>query len=92
MSRIGRKPILIPEGVEVGIDKNTITIQGPKGKLFYGFRPEVKVEVKERKIFILPQLQTKQTNAFWGLTRALLANMVKGVVSGYEKQLQIEGV
>ncbi|XOB40426.1 MAG: 50S ribosomal protein L6 [Candidatus Nealsonbacteria bacterium] len=92
MSRIGKKPIEIPEGVEVKIENGKVTIKGPKGELFWGVRPEIGVEVKEGKIFVLPKVSTKKTKAFWGLTRALLANMVKGVVEGYQKKLEIRGL
>jgi len=92
MSRIGKKPILIPEGVEVKIDDQKVTIRGPKGELFQEIRPEIKVEVRENKIFVTPQIEAKKTKAFWGLTRALIANMIKGVSEGYEKKLEIEGL
>ena len=94
MSRVGKKPILIPEGVEVKIEGRKITIKGPKGELEFGIRPEIKVEVRTGQIFVVPQIkiETKQTRAFWGLTRALLQNMINGVSFGYEKKLEIEGV
>jgi len=92
MSRIGKKPILIPEGVEVKIEGNTVSIKSPKGELQKEFRPEIKIGVKENKISVTPKVETKQTKAFWGLTRALLANMVKGVTEGFEKKLEIEGL
>ena len=92
MSRIGKKPIEIPEGVEIKIDDGKVTIKGPKGELFREVRPEIKVELKEGKIFVLPKIKTKRTKAFWGLTRALLNNMVKGVTEGYEKKLEIRGL
>ncbi len=92
MSRIGKKPILISEEVEVKIEENRITIKGPRGELTKEIRPEVKVEVKENQIFITPQIETKKTKALWGLTRALIANMVKGVTEGFEKKLEIEGL
>jgi len=92
MSRIGKKPILIPEGVEVNIEDNKVTVKGPKGELQKEVRPEIKVEEKQGKIFISPQRETKKTEAFWGLFRALIFNMVKGVTEGYEKKLQIEGI
>lgn len=92
MSRIGKKPILIPEGAEVKIEGQRVTIKGPKGELTKEFRPEIKIEARENKIFVLPQTETKKTKAFWGLTRALLANMVKGVTEGFEKKLEIEGL
>jgi len=92
MSRIGRKPIEIPQGVEVKIDDRKVLVKGPKGELFFEVRPEIKVEVKEGKVLLTPQIETKNTKAFWGLTRALLQNMVKGVTEGYEKKLEMEGV
>lgn len=100
MSRIGKKPIEIPEGVEIKIDGKKVNVKGPKGELSLEVRPEIKVEIKDGKVFIKPQLEHKsstpkkqeQTKAFWGLTRALLSNMIQGVNEGYEKKLEIEGV
>lgn len=92
MSRIGKKPIKIPEAVEVKITDSKVNIKGLKGELNLVVRPEIKVEIKDGHIFITPQIETKQTKAFWGLTRALLQNMVKGVTESYEKKLEIEGV
>jgi len=92
MSRVGKKPILIPENVEVKIEGQKVIIKGPKGELSREIRPEIKAEVKGNQIFVLPQKETKQTKAFWGLTRTLLANMIKGVTEGYEKKLEIEGL
>lgn len=92
MSRVGKKPILIPEDVEVKIEGQKVIISGPKGELSREIRPEIKVEVKENQIFVSPQVETKKTKAFWGSIRAHLANMVQGVKEGYEKKLEIEGV
>jgi len=92
MSRIGKKPIPIPEGVEVKINDNKVIIRGPEGELSKEIRPEIRVEFKEGKIFVLPKSQTKKTNAFWGLSRALIFNMIKGVTEGYQKKLEIEGL
>ena len=92
MSRVGKKPILIPDGVKVEIKDRGVLIKGPKGELSFSCRPEIKVEAKEEKIFVSPQKDTKKTRAFWGLTRALLANAVEGVVKGYEKKLEIRGI
>lgn len=92
MSRVGKKPILIPEGVEVKIGGQKVVIKGPRGELFKKFRPEIMIEIKENRIFISPQVENKQTRALWGLTRALTANMVKGVTEGFEKKLEIEGI
>ena len=92
MSRVGKKPILIPENVEVKIEGQKVIIKGPKGELSREIRPEIKVEVKGNQIFVFPKEETKKTKAFWGLTRTLLANMIKGVTEGYEKKLEIEGL
>ncbi len=92
MSRVGKKPILIPERVEIKIENQKVIIKGPKGELEREIRPEIRVELKEGKIFVLPKIETKKTKAFWGLTRALLANAIEGVTSGFEKKLQIEGL
>jgi len=92
MSRIGKKPIEILAGVTVKIDSQKVLIKGPQGELTLEVRPEIKVELKEEKIFVTPQIETKETKAFWGLTRALLQNMIKGVTAGFEKKLEIEGV
>jgi len=92
MSRIGKKPILIPENVEVKIDDSRVTIKGPRGELQREVRPEIRIEKKDREIIVEPKKETKRTAAFWGLTRTLVFNMVKGVTDGYEKKLQIEGL
>lgn len=100
MSRVGKKPILIPEGVEIKVEGQKIIVKGPKGELSREIRPEIKVEMKDaseggksrREIFVLPQRQTKKTNAFWGLTRTLLANAIQGVTKEYEKKLEIQGI
>ena len=92
MSRVGKKPIEIPQSVEVKITGQQVNIKGAKGELSQVVRPEIKVEVKEGKIFVTTQMETKKSKALWGLTRALLQNMIKGVTEGYEKKLEIEGV
>jgi len=92
MSRIGKKPILIPDNVEVKIEGQKVIVKGPKGELSKEIRPEIKIEIAEEKILVLPKIETRKTKAFWGLTRALLFNMLKGVKEGYEKKLQLEGL
>jgi len=98
MSRVGKKPILIPENVEVKIEDQKVIIRGQKGELQRKIRPEIRVEIKEGKILVLPQAftlrkeESKKIKAFLGLTRALLASMVEGVTRGYEKKLEIEGL
>lgn len=92
MSRVGKKIILIPAGVEVKTEGPKITVKGPKGELSKVLPPEIKAETKDGKITFVPQLETKKTNALWGLSRALVFSMVKGVTEGFEKKLEIEGV
>lgn len=92
MSRIGKKPIPIPQGVDVKIEGQKVMVKGSKGEISKEFRPEIGIETKEGSIFVTPRIEVKNTKAFWGLTRALIANMVKGVVEGYEKKLEIEGL
>ena len=78
--------------MDVKIEDNLVVIKGPKGELYQRVRPEIKIEMKEGKIFVSPKLETKKTKAFWGLTRTLLSNNIKGVVEGYEKKLEIQGL
>lgn len=92
MSRIGKKPIVIPDNVAVKIEGNLIMVKGPKGELSKKIPPEIKIELKDRQIVVLPVLQIKKTDSLWGLTRALIFNLVKGVTEGYEKKLEIEGI
>lgn len=92
MSRIGKKPIEIPENVQVNLDGNEVIVKGPKGTLYQTIRPEIRIEIKNGKIFVLPQQETKQTAALYGTARALLFNKVKGVTEGFEKRLEIEGI
>ena len=96
MSRIGKQPIPIPEKVEVKIDGNLIFVKGPKGELQRQLPPSIKARIEDSKILISPasgaDLQDKKILAFWGLARALVFNMVKGVKEGYEKRLEIQGI
>ena len=92
MSRIGKKPIQIPPGVEVKIEGNKVMVKGPKGELSREFRPEIGFEIKEGKVFVFPKIETKITKALWGTYRQLIFNMIEGVTKGYEKKLEIEGL
>lgn len=92
MSRIGKQPIIIPKEAAVKVENGKISVKGPKGELSYKIRPEIKAEIKDGSIVISPISKMKKTSAFWGLTRALINNMVKGVTQGYEKRLEIEGI
>lgn len=94
MSRIGRKPIEIPQGVKVALDGTTVNVEGPKGKLSYTHRDEVTVEVSEdgKSVSVSRGNDLRMSRALHGLTRALINNMVTGVNSGYEKKLEVQGV
>lgn len=95
MSRIGKKPIVIPEGVTVEIKDSMVTVKGPKGELFQEIRPEIEVTQEDGEITAAIREEykaNKNSNAFWGLTRALIANMILGVSEGFEKKLELVGV
>jgi large subunit ribosomal protein L6 len=92
MSRIGKSPILIPEGVTVTLDGNKVMVSGTKGELTTQIRPEIEVLVEDNVITLQEKIQTEKSNAFWGLSRALISNMVEGVTKGFEKRLKIVGV
>jgi len=92
MSRIGKKPIEIPSGVEVKIDGNTVTAKGPKGTESVTIREELKVSVADNHIIVEPNSDDRKTDALHGLFRTLVANAVQGVSQGFEKKLEIVGV
>jgi large subunit ribosomal protein L6 len=92
MSRIGKKPIQIPEGVKVEIYQNKIRVEGPKGKLEKNIPSEIDVQIKEGMILVSPKSKTKKAKALWGTIRQIIYNMVEGVTKGFEKKLEIEGL
>ena len=94
MSRIGKKPVAVPDGAKVAIQGRKIQVEGPKGKLLYEHRPEVTVQFDEERRQVLVSCQTdeRQARAYHGLTRALIQNMCQGVTQGYERRLEIVGV
>lgn len=92
MSRIGKKPVSIPEGVTVTLSSNVVTVTGPKGTLEFAHRREVKVAVVENAVLVTKVGETKKAQALWGTTTKLIANMIVGVVTGFQKQLELNGV
>lgn len=92
MSRIGTKPIPLPEGVTVEESDRRVRVTGPRGTLSLALRPEVGIAVDGRAVRVEPIRTTRKTAAYWGLTRSLLARMVEGVSRGFEKKLEIEGI
>ncbi len=92
MSRIGKMPIAVPNGVDVKIDGNTVTVKGTKGELSYQFNKEISVVKDGDNIVVTRPTDDKEHRALHGLTRTLIANMVKGVTEGYSKTLEVNGV
>jgi large subunit ribosomal protein L6 len=93
MSRIGLKPIEIPQGVEVKIDeKNFVVVKGPKGELEQQLSKDMTIKVEENIINVVRPTDNKKHKSLHGLTRTLLSNMVEGVTKGYEKKLELVGV
>ncbi|HIT54016.1 MAG TPA: 50S ribosomal protein L6 [Candidatus Fimivicinus intestinavium] len=92
MSRIGRKPIVIPAGVDVKIDGSTVTVKGPKGTLSRTVHQNMNVAVEDGAIHVTRPNDNKLNRSLHGLTRTLVANMVEGVEKGFTKELEINGV
>ena len=92
MSRIGKKPISVPAGVEVKCEENLVTVKGPKGTLSRQFSKELGIEVADGVVTVTRPTDDKEHRSLHGLTRALIENMVEGVTNGYSKTLIIEGV
>ena len=92
MSRIGRKPINIPAGVDVKVENGVITVKGPKGELSYKANPSMTVEVKGAEIEVSRPDDKKENRSLHGLTRTLINNMVVGFTEGYKKELDVNGV
>src|SRR5581483_8579474 len=92
MSRIGRKPIEVPAGVLVSVDPGRVTVSGPKGELRQQVPVRMKIEQDEGSIVVSRPTERGEDRALHVLTRTLIANMVEGVTSGFEKRLEIQGV
>ena len=92
MSRIGKKPIAIPAGVDVKVNGQEVTVKGPKGTLTQTFRSEISIAVEGNEIILTRADDEKLSRSLHGLTRTLVANMVEGVLNGYSKSLDIQGV
>ena len=94
MSRVGKKPIPVLDGVKVSVDGNVVNVEGPKGRLSFAHREEVTVKVSDdgKSVDVTRNDEERASRAFHGLTRALVNNMVVGVKTGYEKKLEVIGV
>ena len=92
MSRVGKRPIEIPKGVKVVLDKNKVSVEGPNGKLSFNIHPRMTAEVKDNNVSVKRPSDSKVDRELHGTTRAIINNMIKGVTEGYSKQLEIQGV
>jgi large subunit ribosomal protein L6 len=94
MSRIGKRPVAIPDGVKVAVEGRTIRVEGPKGKLAWTFRAEVDVSVDTaaKAVVITRKGDDRLSRSLHGLTRSLIANMVEGCLKGYSRSLEVYGV
>jgi large subunit ribosomal protein L6 len=92
MSRIGKKPVVIPAGVTAKLDGQTIAVKGAKGELKFAAPDEVSVLIDGGEVHVKPHGEDKRARAMWGMTRAQIANLIGGVTHGFEKRLEINGV
>lgn len=94
MSRIGKKPIALPKGVQVDVKDSTVKVKGPKGELSHSFPPDVSVAIDSAsgEVVVKRASDVRQVRALHGTTRALINNMITGVSTGFTKSLQVEGV
>jgi large subunit ribosomal protein L6 len=92
MSRIGKRPIEVPAGVIVSVDPGRVTVSGPKGELRQQVPARMKIEQEESSVVVTRPTERGEDRALHGLTRTLIANMVEGVTTGFEKRLEIQGV
>jgi len=92
MSRIGKKPIEIPAGVTVTVTNSTVIVRGPKGELTRSFNPDIEIKVEENTVNVSRPSDVKEHRALHGTTRAVIANMVEGVSTGFTRGLELIGV
>ena len=92
MSRIGKKPVAIPDGVTATVDGQTVTAKGPKGELKFVVNDEVLVAMEEGAVAVTPRDQSKDARSKWGMSRTMISNIMEGVKNGFERKLEINGV
>jgi large subunit ribosomal protein L6 len=92
MSRIGKKTIAVPKGVNVTLDGQNVTVKGPKGERSWTVADEIEIKQEGDELSLTPRAQDQRSMAMWGLSRTLVANMVTGVTDGFEKTLELVGV
>ena len=92
MSRLGKKPIIIPQGTTVSLNNSILSVKGPLGELKREFRPEIEIKINGSEIATSPRFKTLEAGAFWGTTVAHIKNMIAGVNKAYEGKLLVEGI
>jgi large subunit ribosomal protein L6 len=92
MSRVGKKPVVIPSGVNASVEGQLVKVKGPKGALELMLHDDVSAKVDGGNVKIDPKYETKRARAMWGTYRSLVANLIEGVAKGYERRLEISGV
>jgi large subunit ribosomal protein L6 len=92
MSRIGKKAVEIPAGVNLTLEGQTVTVKGPKGQLAWTIVDEIEIKLEDKELTLTPRDDSKRAKSMWGLSRTLIANMVHGVTQGYEESLELVGV
>lgn len=92
MSRIGKKPIIVPDNVTTNIQGQTITVKGGKGELSFVANDEVVLTSSDNKIYVEPRDSSKSSRSKWGMSRSMIENLVRGVTDGFQKRLEINGV
>ena len=92
MSRIGKLPVKFDSSIQVTLQGRDVLVKGPKGTLTFNCSQEVTVEIEDSALVVVPKDSTKKSKAMWGLTRSMIANMVRGVSTGFEKRLEMTGV
>ncbi|AFC75174.1 MULTISPECIES: 50S ribosomal protein L6 [spotted fever group] len=92
MSRVGKLPITIPEGIKIGLNDLEVKISGPKGELSKTFKGNIAISLAENKLLVKPLAANKNARAMWGTARSIISNMVTGVKEGFKLKLEINGV
>lgn len=92
MSRIGKKPITIPEGIEISVDKNRVSVKGSKGELSLDLKKYVSLEISDNQVVVSRNEEHKHARAMHGTVRSLIANMIVGVSQGFKKELELVGI
>jgi large subunit ribosomal protein L6 len=92
MSRVGKKPVVVPSGVTAAVEGQTVKLKGPKGQLQFVVHDDVAVKLENGAIMVDPRFETKRSRSLYGTSRAVVANLLEGVTKGFEKKLEITGV